>query len=69
MKANNQQLENFFKQMKGSQGGIFREYLKDLKTDRLESLSYATDTIMIYRIQGEIRVIDMLLGLVTEKRG
>ena len=69
MKANNQQLENFFKQMKGSQGDIFREYLKDLKTDRLESLSYATDTIMIYRIQGEIRAIDMLLGLVTEKRG
>lgn len=69
MKANNQQLENFFKQMKGPQGETFREYLKDLKTDRLESLSYATDTIMIYRIQGEIRVIDMLLGLVTEKRG
>ena len=67
MKANNQQLENFFKQMKGPQGETFREYLKDLKTDRLESLSYATDTIMIYRIQGEIRVIDMLLGLVTEK--
>jgi hypothetical protein len=69
MKANNQQLENFFKQMKGPQGETFREHLKDLKTDRLESLSYATDTIMIYRIQGEIRVIDMLLGLVTEKRG
>ena len=69
MKANNQQLENFFKQMKGPQGETFREYLKDLKTDRLESLSNATDTIMIYRIQGEIRVIDMLLGLVTEKRG
>lgn len=69
MKANNQQLENFFKQMKGPQGETFREYLKDLKTDRLESLSYATDTIMIYRIQGEIRVINMLLGLVTEKRG
>lgn len=69
MKANNQQLENFFKQMKGPQGETFREYLKDLKTDRLESLSYATDTIMIYRIQGEIRAIDMLLGLVTEKRG
>ncbi len=69
MKANNQQLENFFKQMKGPQGETFREYLKDLKTDRLESLSNATDTIMIYRIQGEIRAIDMLLGLVTEKRG
>ena len=69
MKANNQQLENFFKQMKGPQGETFREHLKDLKPDRLESLSYATDTIMIYRIQGEIRVIDMLLGLVTEKRG
>lgn len=69
MKANNQQLENFFKQMKGPQGETFREYLKDLKTDRLESLSNATDTIMIYRIQGEIRVIDMLLGLVAEKRG
>lgn len=69
MKANNQQLENFFKQMKGPQGETFREYLKDLKTDRLESLSCSTDTIMIYRIQGEIRAIDMLLGLVTEKRG
>ena len=69
MKANNQQLENFFKQMKGPQGETFSEYLKDLKTDRLESLSNATDTIMIYRIQGEIRAIDMLLGLVTEKRG
>lgn len=55
--------------MKGPQGETFREYLKDLKTDRLESLSNATDTIMIYRIQGEIRAIDMLLGLVTEKRG
>ena len=69
MKANNQQLENFFKQMKGPQGETLREHLKDLKTDRLESLSYATDTIMIYRIQGEIRAIDMLLGLVSEKRG
>ncbi|WP_293705029.1 hypothetical protein [uncultured Parasutterella sp.] len=69
MKANNQQLENFFKQMKGPQGEIFREYLRKTKTDRLDDLAKASDSILIYRLQGEVRVIDMLLGLVTEKRG
>jgi hypothetical protein len=69
MKANNQQLESFFKQMKGPQGEIFREYLRKTKTDRLDDLAKASDSVSIYRLQGEVRVIDMLLGLVTEKRG
>ena len=69
MKANNQQLESFFKQTKGPQGEIFREYLRKTKTDRLDDLAKASDSVSIYRLQGEVRAIDMLLGLVTEKRG
>lgn len=69
MRANNQQLENFFKQMKGPQGQVFRDYLRKTKTDRLDDLAKASDSIVIYRLQGEVRIIDMLLGLVTEKRG
>lgn len=69
MKANNQQFESFVKQLKGPFGEAFRVYLRELKTDRLDDLARSSDTVTIYRLQGEIRAIDMLLGLVTEKRG
>lgn len=69
MKADNQQFESLVKQLKGPFGEALRIYLRGLKTDRFDDLARASDTVTVYRLQGEIRAIDMLLGLVTEKRG
>lgn len=63
----NTQLEHLFKRLRGPDYDLLREFLKDGMTQRMERLALAKDEIDIYRLQGEIKTIRELLGLLTEE--
>lgn len=63
----NTQLELLFKRLRGPEFNLLREFLKEGMTQRMERLALTKDEIDIYRLQGEIKAIRELLGLLTEE--
>lgn len=63
----NTQLELLFKHLRGPEFNLLREFLKEGMTQRMERLALTKDEIDIYRLQGEIKAIRELLGLLTEE--
>lgn len=69
MPVDKQQFDSILVRLSSMEFDVFREGLKEMITERLSDLSYAEEPKDIYRLQGEIRSLRKVLGLVTKKRG